>query len=636
MTTDYAALFADGGPLACAIDDFQPRHEQQQLAAAIGRTLDQAGMLAAEAGTGVGKTFAYLAPVLQAGRKVLISTGTRTLQDQIYYRDLAIMRRALGQPVKVALLKGRSNYLCLHRLDLATGDAGGWRNNTHDLAAVNAWARHTLTGDRSELSQVSETSPIWPRVTSTVDNCLGTECPMYSKCWVVKARREAQQADVVVVNHHLLLADMALKEEGFGELLPQVDAVIVDEAHQFPAIAGQYFGEAVSVRQLRELCRDTQAEYLKSAADMPDLLPCLRALETALSQWRLSLGERDRRFDWGECSNVAGFCEQMTAARAALDCLRECLNVLGERSRGLDNCRQRGDSFAARLAKLADGDENHFIRWAETRHHNATFHLTPHDVAPRLAELIHADDKAWVFTSATLAVANRLEHFCSSIGVGDSAEQRVLGSPFDYAHHALLYLPPSMPQPNAPSYTQAVVEAALPLIEANGGRAFLLFTSHRALRAAAAHLKTRCDCALFVQGEAPRTHLIEQFRKADNAVLLGTSSFWQGVDVKGDALSLVVIDRLPFASPGDPVLKARMSALKQAGGRPFPDMQLPQAVIQLKQGAGRLIRDAGDTGVLMLCDPRLTTKSYGKVFLNSLPPMSRTDSLTQAVEFLRR
>lgn len=632
--TIYSELMDGDGALASAIAGFQPRREQQLLAEAIGLALDHAGLLAAEAGTGVGKTFAYLAPVLQAGRKVLISTGTRTLQDQIFHRDLPVVRKALGQPVQVALLKGRSNYLCRHRLDLAQGERNLNHTDAHDLMAVQTWAGRTTSGDRAELEAVPETSRIWPRVTSTTDNCLGTECPAFSNCWVVKARREAQQADVVVVNHHLLLADMALKDEGFGELLPNVDAVIVDEAHQFPDVAGQYFGESVSARQLRELSRDTLAEYLKTAGDVPELRPCLDHMDTALSQLRLSLGEATRRLDWSECKAGGNFTERLETLATALDDVRQHLDALAERSRGLDNCRQRAERIAERLDTLADEDDNNeHIRWAETWNRNVTFHLTPHDVAPRLAEHIHAGETAWIFTSATLAVANSLDHFCTRIGV-ENAERLILGSPFDYAHNALLYTPQGMPQTNAPRYTESVIDAALPLIEANGGRAFLLFTSHHALQRAADYLADRCDHELLVQGDAPRSRLIERFRQSGEAVLLGTSSFWEGVDVKGAALSLVVIDKLPFASPGDPVLKARLNALREAGGNPFMDVQLPQAVIALKQGVGRLIRDVADTGVMMLCDPRLATRPYGKVFLASLPPMRRTVSRDAALTFI--
>ncbi|HET7370738.1 MAG TPA: ATP-dependent DNA helicase, partial [Gammaproteobacteria bacterium] len=621
------------GALAAAIAGFQPRPEQQVLADAIGNALDHAGILAAEAGTGVGKTFAYLIPVLQAGRKALISTGTRTLQDQIFHRDLPVVRRALGQPVNVALLKGRSNYLCRHRLELAQTDQRLKRDDVRDLAAINTWAGRTTSGDLAELEAVPESARIWPRVTSTVDNCLGTECPMFSNCWVVKARREAQQADVVVVNHHLLLADMALKDEGFGELLPEVDAVIVDEAHQFPDIAGQYFGEAVSARQLRELGRDTFAEYLKSAGDVPQLRSCIDQMDTAVAQLRLSLGEGNRRLDWSECEAGEDFAERLAALNEALDEVCEHLDVLAERSRGLDNCRQRAERLVARLTALQEADDSSHIRWAETWNRNVTFHLTPHDVAPRLAEHIHAGETAWIFTSATLAVAGSLDHFCTRLGI-DHAERLVLGSPFDYEHNALLYTPKKLPPPNAPTHPEAVADAALPLIEANGGRAFLLFTSHRALRRAAGYLSGRIGHELLVQGDAPRSRLIERFRESGHAVLLGTSSFWEGVDVKGAALSLVVIDKLPFASPGDPVLKARLKALEEAGGNPFMDVQLPQAVITLKQGVGRLIRDAADTGVMMLCDPRLTARPYGKVFLDSLPPMRRTTSRDDVLEFI--
>ncbi len=631
--TDSRDIFAHDGALSEAIDGFRPRREQRLLAEAIEETLDASGMLVAEAATGVGKTFAYLAPVLRAGRKTLISTGTRTLQDQIFHRDLPVVRRAMGQPVKIALLKGRANYLCRHRLALALAEPRMRRDEGRELAAVNAWAERTRSGDRAELDTVDENARIWPRVTSTVDNCLGQECPAFSNCWVVEARREAQRADVVIVNHHLLLADMALKAEGFGELLPEADAVIVDEAHQFPGVATQYFGEAVSARQLRDLSRDALVEYLKSAGDMPELRGCIDRMENALARTRLALGEDNRRLDWQACRASAGFEERLDELVGALEKVHDCLDVLGERSRGLDNCRVRAERFVARLEAFASPDDMSRIRWAETFKRNVTFHLTPHDVASRLAEHIQTGDTAWIFTSATLAVAGSLEHYCERLGLRD-AQRLVLGSPFDYRRNALLYTPRGLPEPRAPSYVEAVVDTAWPLVEANRGRAFLLFTSHRALRRAAARIGRESGHELLVQGEAPRPRLIEQFRETANAVLLGTSSFWEGVDVKGAALSLVVIDKLPFAAPNDPVLKARLAAHAEAGGNPFMDIQLPRAVISLKQGVGRLIRDAADTGVMMLCDPRLATRPYGRVFLESLPPMRRTEDEAEALVFI--
>ncbi|HET7674848.1 MAG TPA: ATP-dependent DNA helicase, partial [Gammaproteobacteria bacterium] len=609
--------------------------EQQELAEAIGRALDHGGILVAEAGTGVGKTFAYLAPVLRAGRRALISTGTRTLQDQIFHRDLPVVRRALGQPVKVALLKGRSNYLCRHRLELTRNEAELRREEVPEFRAVSTWAQRTATGDKAELDAVPEDSRLWARVTSTAENCLGQECPAFSNCFVVKARREAQQADVVVVNHHLLFADMALKEEGFGELLPNIDAVVVDEAHQFPDIAGQYFGEVLSTRQVRELADDALAEYLKSAGDMPAVRPCLDGLKNAVARLRLSLGDRDRRLEWRDCLDGEGFSDALAELATALEEAHGLLDLLAERSRGLDNCRQRAAQLIARVAQFQDEEADGYIRWAETRGRGASLHLTPYDVAARLAEHIHGGDTAWIFTSATLAIGDSVDHFCARAGI-EAGERLVLGSPFDYENNALLYLPQGLPAVNRPDYTRAAVDAALPLLEANGGRAFLLFTSHRALREAADYLGGRSTHTLLVQGDAPRSRLIERFRDTEEAVLLGTSSFWEGVDVKGPALSLVVIDKLPFASPGEPVLKARMDALERAGGRPFVEIQLPQAVIALKQGVGRLIRDTADTGVMMLCDPRLTSKSYGRVFLDSLPPMRRSTAREDALAFIRR
>lgn len=637
--TDYADLLGAEGPFADKLSGFSARAQQQQLADRIGETLAQGTTLVAEAGTGTGKTFAYLVPALSSGKRVLISTGTKTLQDQLFHRDLPSVSEALGMPARVALLKGRANYLCRHRLQLLTHAERGLfdsREQAHDLERICAWSGETRSGEIAELSAVPESSPLWPQVTSTADNCLGQECPEYSRCHVLEARRRAQEADVVVVNHHLLLADMLLKEEGFGALLPGVDAVIVDEAHQLPEIATQYFGSSLSSRQCGELLQDIRKEYREAAGDMPEFAQCIEAAQTALTESQNLLGHGQGRFEWQQFPQQASAKQMLVTLYSALQAVQAGLEILASRSRGLESCRQRIESVTLRLQLFLDetvSDDQ--VRWVERYARNFTLNLTPLDAAQRFQSGMQQGQAAWIFLSATLSINGNFTHFRERLGL-EQAHEVLLDSPFDYEHNALLYLPSGLPDVTDAGYTAAVVDAALPLIEAGDGGAFLLFTSHRALQEAADHLRGRLDYPLLVQGEAPRHRLLEEFRALGNAVLLGTSSFWEGVDVKGRALSLVVIDRLPFASPSDPVFKARLDALRRQGRDPFMEHQLPLAVIALKQGVGRLIRDAQDSGVMMLCDPRLTRKGYGRVFMASLPPMQRTQDPDQACVFLSK
>ena len=633
---DFDDLLGADGPLAARIEGYTPRPQQQALAVAVGQALQDFGVLVAEAGTGTGKTFAYLLPALLSGRRVLISTGTKTLQDQLFHRDLPAVREAIGAPARTALLKGRSNYLCRHRL-ATTAEQGLFdsRERVRELDAVRAWAAVTRSGDIGELDTVAENSSLWPQVTSTQDNCLGQECPEFSRCFVLEARRAAQEADVVVVNHHLLLADMVLKEDGFGELLPGVDAVIVDEAHQLPEVATQYFGLSVSTRQLTDWLQDLKGEYLRSAADMPEFEPGLAGYERALGALRGAVGEGQSRVEWDAIPNRVEIRERLMAVQAALAALRPALDTLAPRSRGLENCRERAELLGKRIDAFLDDDARRQVRWLEHRGRTTVFNLTPLDAAERFSARMQENPCAWVFLSATLSVGGGFDHFRERLGVVE-AEELLLGSPFDFEHHALLYLPEGMPAVDSPGFTKAVVEAARPVIEASGGRAFMLFTSHRALNQAAELLRGAWDYPLLVQGEMPRRRLLETFRKLGNAVLLGTASFWEGVDVKGPALSVVVIDKLPFASPGDPVLKARLELMQNEGRNPFMEYQLPQAVIALKQGVGRLIRDTTDQGVMMICDPRLSSKPYGRVFRASLPPMHPTRELSEVQGFLRK
>jgi len=606
------------------------------MAAAVGRALALDEALIVEAGTGTGKTFAYLVPALLSGRSIIISTGTRTLQDQLFRRDVPTLARALGAPVKMALLKGRANYLCRHRLELTLQQPSLFkpaRGTARLLARVSRWAGVTKTGDLAELTDLPEQSPVWPTITSTRENCLGQECPQYARCHVVEARRAAQAADIVVVNHHLLLADLALKDEGFADLLPGADAVILDEAHQIPDIAAQFFGQSWAVRAVQYLLKDTAAEIQAAAVRSPAVADLLATVSELLDALRDGLGGGAGRYEWERLPDA--FLETLPPIEAALHALGEELEGLGTGA-GTANCGRRAGALAAQLAQLANTPPEAGIRWVDANASGLTLQFTPFEIAERLRQFVEARPCAWVFTSATLAIGADFGHFAARIGL-PGARTLKIESPFDYKNQARLYLPRDMPEPQHPAHARKFIEACAPLIEASGGRAFLLFTSYRALGEGVAALEARFPEPPFpvlVQGQAPREALLERFRELGNAVLLATGSFWEGVDVKGEALAIVAIDKLPFASPDDPLLRARLEGIRRLGGNPFLQYQLPQAVLALKQGVGRLIRDFDDFGVIVLGDPRLTTKAYGSVFLSALPPSPLIEDGAAGAAFL--
>ncbi|MDN3519653.1 ATP-dependent DNA helicase [Aquisalimonas lutea] len=613
------------GALAAALPGFQPREEQKTLAHGVAAAIEDGETLIAEAGTGTGKTFAYLLPALLSGRRVIVSTGTKTLQDQLYEKDLPLLRDALDLPVRTALLKGRTNYLCLYRMEQAEADARFDRPGTAEqLQAIRQWAGVTRSGDIAELADVPNDAPVWARATSTADNCLGQECPQFNDCFLMGARRRAQEADLLVVNHHLLMADMALKEGGFGEVLPTADAYILDEAHQLPDVASQFFGLSISSRQFQDLLRDTQAEYLREAGDQPALPDGLERVRKAVMDFRLALGEQGQRAAWAPMAGNEQVTGALQELRTATGELAAVLETLAERGRGLENCHRRAVDMAGLLERFAEGESDEFVQWYETYAQAFILRLTPLDVGQQFQARMHRHKGAWIFTSATLSVKGRFDHFARRLGLDDEVRTLRVDSPFDYRNNALLYAPGGMPEPNSPAYARAFRDRAEEVIHASGGRAFVLFTSHRALREAAEAFREHLPYPVLVQGDASQNQLLERFRQEGNAVLLGTGSFWEGVDVKGAALSAVLIDRLPFAAPTDPVTEARIDFLRRHQGNPFRDFQLPQAVIALRQGVGRLIRDSTDYGVLMIGDPRLTGRSYGRQFLDSLPRMGRT------------
>ncbi|MDE2309859.1 MAG: ATP-dependent DNA helicase [Betaproteobacteria bacterium] len=637
MSAEVERFFSDLSPLAAEVASFRPRAQQRAMALAVAEAIRDNAILVAEAGTGTGKTFAYLVPALLAGGKVIVSTGTKNLQDQLFQKDLPTVRDALKAPVSIALLKGRANYVCHYHLERTQSDGRfATREDVRHLAKIAKYAKMTQSGDRSGLADVPENSPVWMQVTSTRESCLGQECPQYKDCFVLKARREAMEADIVVVNHHLFFADVMLRDEGVAELLPACNTVIFDEAHQLPETASLFFGESISTSQLLDLARDTRLEAATSAKDFAALPTATDALDKAARDLRLVF-KKEGRLPAAATDDIKDWPSALKTLVEKLSQLNGMLEKQAERSEGLESCRQRTQALLQQLNKWQTGEEPDQVRWLEVFHHSVQLNTTPLSIAEIFAKQIGGHPRAWIFTSATLAVKQDFGHYQTEMGLLE-ARTACWDSPFNYPEQALLYVPQEMPEPNSPGYTEAVVQAALPLIEASKGRAFLLFTSLRAMQRAHEILTAEFDrrnltYPLMLQGEGSRNELLTRFRAHGNAVLLGSQSFWEGVDVRGEALSLVVIDKLPFAPPDDPVLAARISQLNKQGRNAFMEYQLPRAVINLKQGAGRLIRDETDRGVLMICDPRLIGKHYGKRIWQSLPPFRRTREETEAVKF---
>jgi len=649
---ELSAILGEGGILAAALPGFRFRPQQLAMAEAVANAIASRGALIAEAGTGTGKTFAYLVPALLYGGKVIVSTGTKTLQDQLFQRDLPLVRDALKVPVTLALLKGRANYVCHHHLERTANDGRlPSREDARHLPKIIAFARASDTGDRGALADVPENASIWPLVTSTRDNCLGAECAFHADCFVLKARKAALEADVVVVNHHLFFADVMLRDEGLVELLPACNTLILDEAHQLPDTATLFFGEELTSGQLAELARDAEVAARTGAREVAELPDAAGGISPAIRKLRLALGETPAKIAQRAAVDKEGFIAALDELTAALDRLATELGLFAERSEDIGNCAQRASAAATQLARwrsgLAGGASNDesgddsgktpWIRWVDVTQSGWQLNASPLSVAEVFGKQVGESGRAWIFTSATLAVGKDFSLYRRELGLTEAATG-CWESPFDYQSQALLYVPRDLPQPNSREHTEAVVAAALPVLRASGGRAFLLFTTLRALGIARELLadalaREGLDWPLLVQGEGSRSELLARFRELGNAILLGSASFREGVDVPGAALSVVILDKLPFAPPDDPLLAARLDLLRTEGGNPFFDYQLPQAVIALKQGAGRLIRTETDRGVLMICDPRLTDKPYGKRIWQSLPPMRRTRELKDVEAF---
>ncbi len=637
--SSVSKAFANDGALAKAITGFSPRQAQTDMALDVAHAIDKESSLIVEAGTGTGKTFAYLIPAFLAlnpkkPKKIVVSTGTKNLQEQLFHKDIPLIKKALASNAQVALLKGRANYLCNYRLAQYQDSRGQLdAQMLQDLVKVKTWANGTQSGDIGEIVNVSEDSSIFPLVTSTLDNCLARDCPDYEACHLVRARQKASDADIIVVNHHLFFADMALKDTGFGELIPKAQVMIFDEAHQIGDIASEYFGEAFSSKQLVDLCTDVLQIYRSSLTDVKQLGRAAEKLQKTCQEFRLLFNYDPERGNWREKYKQVQFQQKFANLKIDLDFLYQVIKLCVSRNEAIDNCFDRAVNLLAQYDVMANVEAYGMSFWYETTPRSVVLHQTPLTVSDKFSAVVKESGAGWIFTSATLAVDNSFDHFAQHLGL-QSAKKLMLDSPFDYHAQSQLIVPRYLPQANDKNRALKLAELAQPLIKASKGACFMLFTSYRVMHQVAEALAESIDNPLLVQGKMAKRKLLEQFVEQDSAVLLATASFWEGVDVRGDKLTCVIIDKLPFASPDDPLLQARCEDVRRQGGEPFSQIQLPQAVIALKQGVGRLIRDVSDKGVLVICDDRLVNKPYGATFLKSLPDMKRSRDINKAAKFL--
>ncbi len=645
------AVFAADGPLAEAQPGYRPRAGQQEMAEAIADAIDGKATLMVDAGTGIGKTFAYLVPALLSGQKVLLSTATRQLQDQLYQRDVPRIKQVLGSDAQVAILKGRANYVCPVHLARNLRD-GRFRDPKIParLRIIERFAALSDTGDRAACTQLSEEDPAWAFATSTRDNCLGQDCPELRRCPLMHARQQAQKADVLVVNHHLFCADLAMKDDAMADFLPRADILIFDEAHQLPDIATEFFGNTFSTRQLLELGRESQKIGNHDAPGLADWPGLYKQLEAVAGRLRLALPSGLLRLGLEELLSADAqdvnewLVDVLPDVDDALEEHLRTLKPLADSSADLAHLYERTQTLLERLRHwhtaflraTAKTPDEELILWAQTTDSHAQLRTTPLSVAERFAQAREQHGGAWIFVSATLAVGGCLDHFARLMGM-DDAWQLMVESPFNYPEQAALWIPRGLGNPTAPDFPDRVAKQAWPLIRRNRGRAFVLCTTLRAMRQIAEQLRREAgdDIDILMQGEAPRHELMKQFREAEAAVLVGSAGFWEGVDIAGEKLSLVIIDKLPFAPPDDPIYRARSQALQRAGQHPFRELSLPQAMLALKQGAGRLIRTETDHGLLVICDERLRSRSYGAQILASLPPFKRLESFAEALDFLK-
>jgi ATP-dependent DNA helicase DinG len=637
-------VFGDDGPLARSLDEFEPRPGQRAMACAVAEVIDEGGVLLAEAGTGTGKTLAYLVPGIISRRRILVSTGTKTLQEQIFNKDLPELRRALGIPFTSACMKGRGNYLCLHRFEAFRDDPMARAFADPALVETIAdWARRTGSGDRAELEALPDEAGFWPDIAATTDNCLGAECPRFQDCFITRMRQRAADSDVVIVNHHLLCADASVRQSAYGEVIPECHVAIIDEAHQLEDVATQYFGVAVSSYRVEDLLHDTERQLATGAikGDAGDVRHASGRVQDRAALFFMQLanlqhvngpGEERRRVT----SRALGELQEPgESLKSALDALQGAIAVLRDAGEDVLAIGRRAGEIRDDLRFLLRASDPDFVYHVEVRGRGAFLRASPIDVSTIVRELLLDRMQTTVLASATLSVAGSFDYVRRRLGIRGANEIR-LQSEFDYAEQALLYLPPRMPDPRSPAFADAAVREIVEILRRSEGRAFVLFTSYSMLRHVERQLADVLDYPLLVQGRAPRSLLLRQFRSLGNAVLLATSSFWQGVDVVGEALSCVVIDKLPFASPGDPITAARIDAINAAGESAFSTYQLPLAILNLQQGLGRLIRHRHDRGVLAVLDPRVRTKGYGARFLEAMPPAPVTSRIEDVARFFAR
>ncbi|WED78685.1 ATP-dependent DNA helicase [Aeromonas allosaccharophila] len=629
-------LFKPDGPLASHIDGFKARAPQLEMAEAVARAIKSGGRLLVEAGTGTGKTYAYLVPALESGKRVVISTGSKNLQEQLFYRDLPTITGALSYIPPVALLKGRSNYLCIERMNRLLSESHLQKPEVlNDLVKVKSWSTATDNGDVGDIPGLQENAEILAHVTSTNDNCLGRDCPYYDDCHLVVARRRAMDAQVVVINHHLFFADMAVKDTGFGELVPEAQVYVFDEAHQLAEIATNYFGKSVGSRTVQDLAQDIQLAYRAEAHDMAQLGKAADRLAIASQDLRLAFGVDGGRGNTRDMLRQPLWGQALARLNDAIGLCYEVLKLALGRGEQLDHAFERICELRTRLGDVLAVNQTGFSYWYDCSRLHFSLNLTPLSVAERFSAEVQKPEVAWVFTSATLTVDMRFDHFKAELGLAGSAEL-ILDSPFDYGEQARLCVPRYLPEPNAFGRGEQLANLMIPLINKTPGGCFFLCTSHQVMRQVAEVLRREIGRTVLLQGEDNKQRLLKEFVENGRAVLVATSSFWEGIDVRGAALSCVIIDKLPFASPDDPQLKARVDDCKLKGGDPFVELQLPKAVIALKQGVGRLIRDRSDHGVLVICDPRMVNKPYGATFIKSLPAIPRTRELGTLGSFFDR
>ncbi len=624
------------GELSRVVPDFVSRPVQIQMAQTIGDAISEGRNALLEAGTGTGKTYAYLVPLIESGKKVIISTGTKNLQDQLYFQDLPLIASLINNGYRIALLKGRGNYVCPERLDksLKVISGNGATNLLDKLVRVREWSARSRSGDITELSDFHDDAGIVSLITSTRDNCLGGSCPRFDECPLYRARDAANEADLVVVNHHLLFADLALREENLVQLLPNVEVIVVDEAHQVPEIARQFFGSRITSGQILELARDIKRELFLLGNDDIQLLDSTNKLEQALENMTALVAASGEIRDLSSWLESQG-CEVVDGVDMALGDLMLGLEVAAVRSRGLQHCLQRANRLTDQFALLTEPSslDQDYVHWIQVHPRGFVVHVSPVSISSELSAHFNNPAPSWIFTSATLAVGGKFDHIRESLGLEDVIEKQ-FASPFKYEAQVLAYVPEGLPIPGTDLHTRTLVESLLPFFRINSGKTFCLFTSHRALKLAGELLATEDDLHVLSQGQLPKSELLRQFRRTPRCILLATQSFWEGVDLRGAGLKCLVIDKLPFASPEEPISRAMINSIASSGGNGFMEYLLPQAIISLKQGFGRLIRQESDEGLFVLGDPRVMTKSYGKLVLASLPPMYWTTDQSQALDYL--